>query len=337
MVVNPQQIGVHIKNTLAPVYLVFGDETLLVEEAADAIRCRARQQGFDERRLYTVETGFDWGHWVQDCHAGSLFSQRRVVELRIPTGRPGDAGRSALLQWAEQPPEDILLLIICGRLDKAARQSRWFKALDGVGVNIPCWAVTEDQIPGWIGRRLKSRGLSAQAGVVDELAYYLAGNLLAVAQEIDKLDLLCPDRAIDLVTVRSSIADNARFDVYALADACLLGQASKALRVIHSLRAEGTEPALVLWALGREVHAMQAMASEIAAGRPRAQVLKAHRVWSQRAPKVGAALSRFSASTWLGMIQWVARLDRVLKGRRGGDIWLELERFSLRLCGLKPL
>ncbi|NOZ10777.1 MAG: DNA polymerase III subunit delta [Gammaproteobacteria bacterium] len=337
MVVSPQQIGAHIRDTLAPVYLIFGDETLLVEESVDLIHHRACTQGFDERRVYTVETGFDWGHLIQDCHTGSLFSQRRVVELRIPTGRPGDAGAGALVQWAEHPPEDTLLLVVCGRLDKAARQSRWFKALDGVGVNIPCWPVGEDQIPDWIGRRLKLRGLTAQTGVVDELAYYLSGNLLGLAQEIDKLDLLCPSRTIDLETTRRSIADNARFDVYALVDACLLGQADKALRVLHSLRAGGTEPALALWALRREVHILQAIAHEIATGRPRAQVFKTHRVWSQRAPKVGAALSRLSASAWLGMIQWLARLDRVLKGRRGGDIWLELERLSLRLCGLKPL
>ncbi|HEC12249.1 MAG TPA: DNA polymerase III subunit delta [Acidiferrobacteraceae bacterium] len=337
MIVNPQQIGVHVKGVLAPVYLVFGDETLLVEESVDAIHHCARSQGFDERRVYTVDPRFDWGQLTQDCHTGSLFSQRRVVELRIANGRPGDVGGGVLTQWAEQPPEDILLLVVCGRLDKSARQSRWFKALDGVGVNVPCWPVAEDKIPDWIGRRLKSRGLIAQPGVIEELAYYLSGNLLGIAQEIDKLDLLCPDRSIDLATTRSSIADNARFDVYALVDACLLGQASKALRVIHNLRAEGTEPVLALWALRREVHALQAIACEIAAGRSRAQVFKAHRVWSQRAPKVGAALSRFSASAWLGMIQWVARLDRVLKGRRDGDIWLELERFSLRLCGLKPL
>jgi len=338
MQVDPGALPRHLEGGLAPVYLVFGEETLLVEEAADAIRAAARRAGSDERLIHHVEAGFDWSILTHEALSGSLFAQRRLVELRLPSGRPGDKkGSQELEAWAASPPADTTLLVLCGKLERSARDSAWFKALDRVGVSVACWPVDEASLPGWISARMKSRGLSPAAGVIDELSWYLAGNLLAAAQEVDKLTLLCSDGNVDLETARASLADSARYDVYALTDACLGAEPERVLRVLAALRAEGVEPALVLWALAREVHGMQQVSADLAAGKPQGQVFKARRIWSQRAPRVAAAMRRLGPRHWAALVARLARLDRVMRGRETGDIWLELERFSLRLAGLPVL
>jgi DNA polymerase-3 subunit delta len=287
--------------------------------------------------VLSVDREFDWSRFVEATQSMSLFSSRKLVELRMPTGRPGDAGGKALTQYAQTPAEDTVVLVVAGRLDAAARNSKWFKQVEAAGMVVACRPVDERRLPQWIEARMRQRGLRAEPGVVAALIHYLQGNLLAVVQEIEKLALLRPDGVVDVAAVEASVADSARFDVFALVDTCLLGDAPKAVRMLGALRAEGVEPVLVVWALVREVRSIASMAADLAAGRPRAQVLKAHRVWSSRAPAVGAALQRLRYPQWLALVGRAGELDRVVKGRRAGDPWLEIERFCLSLCAVPTL
>jgi DNA polymerase-3 subunit delta len=322
---------------LAPVYLLYGDEPLLVDECCAALRARARALGYSERSVYTVESGFDWNDLHTASHSLSLFAERRVLELRIPSGKPGDSGAKMLVTMARQPSPDNLLLVIAGKLDKAQRESAWATALDAAGVSVAVWPIDSRQLPAWLAQRLAARGLQPEPGVVELLAYHTEGNLLAAAQEVDKLALLAQDGTVRLSDARDSLSDNARFNVYGLVDSCLEGQATDAARMLTSLRAEGVEPILVLWALARELRALAQMAAQLAQGRPEAGVLQAQRVWANRRSVVTRALRRGRPSLWRALLVRAARIDRVLKGRAPGEVWYELETLVLAVCGVRPL
>lgn len=341
MRIDPERLPGHLAHSaqggLAPVYLVYGDEPLLLDECCSAIRRRAQELGFGERSVYTVESGFDWNDLYASTQAMSLFAERRLLELRLPGGKPGDTGAKLLAQLAQQPAPDTLLLVVAGKLDKAGRESAWARALDEAGVSVAVWPLEAARLPAWITARMHAHKLQAEPGVVDLLAYHLEGNLLAAAQEIDKLALLAQDGRVRLADVEECLSDNARFNVYGLVDACLQGQAATAARMLASLRAEGVEPILVLWALAREVRAMAQISSQLAQGRAEASVFQANRVWSNRKALVTQALRRLRPAHWLALLVRAARIDRVLKGRAQGDVWQELEVLALAVCGLRPL
>jgi DNA polymerase-3 subunit delta len=334
MQILPDRLDPHLASTLAPVYLVQGDEPLVIEEACDRIRAAARERGFADRTVFNVEGRFDWEQVKASAGALSLFSTQRLIELRMPTGRPGEAGARLLCEFADDPPADTLLLVITGRLESGARASKWAKSLERAGVGVTARAVDAGVLPEWIEQRLRRRGLSAEPEAVALLAHFLEGNLLAIAQEIDKLALNLDARRVTRGDVEASIADNARFTVFALVDACLAGHSARAVRMLGGLRAEGVEPVLVVWALGREVRAMAQIAAQARASGSVERALAARRVWSNRQGVVKTALRRFGLQQWWAAVSAVARLDRVLKGRARGDIWHELECFALRLSGV---
>jgi len=381
MSINADQIAGHLRRGLAPVYFVHGDEPLLVREAADTIRAAATAAGFSERQVLTVESGFDWNSLSASTQNLSLFAERRLIELHLPTGKPGETGAQQLVQYAAAPPPDTLLLVIAGKLEKATRESRWAKALDAAGAAVIAWPIETAQLPGWIARRMLARGLKPGAGVTELLAYHMEGNLLACDQEIEKLAMLWstsapapatapgaalplpsrdgvmpregpagPERppslesspngtphAVAVEEIEGALSDNARFSVFQLADATLKGEARVAMRMLESLRAEGIEPVLVLWALTREARALASLSARVAAGESAEQALDAARVWSRRKPLVRQALKRLAPVAWLGVLQRAARIDRVIKGRAAGDAWRELQNLALAMSGLQPL
>lgn len=337
MPIAPERLADHLRDKLAPVYLLFGEEPLLIQESRDAVCEAARARGYDDRTVMTVEPGFDWTQLVTNAQSLSLFSSRRIIEVRMPGGKPGTSGGKVFVEYAQAPVEGVLLLVTAGRLDGPAQKSKWFKSLDAAGVSVVCRPVDERRLPAWIEQRMQRRGLRPDPGVVAVMAHYLVGNLLAVAQEIEKLSLTCRGGRVREEDVQASIADSARFNVFGLVDTCLSGDIKKARRMLAGLRAEGVGPVLVLWAMGREVRTMVRLAAALRSGRPQAEVFRAHRVWSSRMPVVTAALKRLSYGRWLRLLQGVGRLDRVLKGRLSGEIWLELERFSLMLCGVQTV
>jgi DNA polymerase-3 subunit delta len=343
MQINADQLARQLERGLAPLYLVSGDEPLQVEECGDAIRRRAEAAGCNERSVFTVEPGFDWDGLRTATQSLSLFAERRLIELRLPTGRPGEAGAALLGELAGNASADIVLLVITGKLDKTQRESSWVQAIETAGTHVVIWPLDAQKLPAWLTQRFAARGLQPEAGVVDLLAWHLEGNMLAAAQEVDKLAMLCgPAQGsagvaagrVALADVEESLADSARFSVYQLVDAALAGEVVAARRILASLRTEGTEPILMLWALARELRTLAQMAQELARGKPESAVLA--RAWAQRRTLVGKALRRHPAPVWLDFVRRSAQLDRMLKGRETGDLWLELERLLLAVAGLKP-
>ena len=230
MKLAPAQLAKHLQGSLAPVYIVSGDDPLLCQEAADAIRTAARQQGFDERQVFSADASFDWGTLLQAGASMSLFAEKRLLELRLPSGKPGDKGAAALIEYCSGPAEDTLLLVSLPKLDGSAQKTKWGKALiEGPQTQfVQIWPVDASQLPQWIRQRLSHAGLSASQDAVELIAARVEGNLLAAAQEVEKLKLMAEEGQITVETVQAAVADSARFDVFGLVDAVLNGEAAHA-------------------------------------------------------------------------------------------------------------
>ncbi|MCP5159850.1 MAG: DNA polymerase III subunit delta [Gammaproteobacteria bacterium] len=331
----PDKLTVHLRKALAPLYLVFGEEILLAQEAADAIRAAAREQGYGERECLTVEAGFDWNVLRQKASSPSLFAHRRLLELRMNDAKPGEAGAKALSAYATRPAEDVVLLISAGKLDWQTQKSRWFAALDTVGIVVPALPVEVRQLPAWIERRLRDRGLHPAPEAVTLLSERVEGNLLAAAQEIEKLVLMVDDRSLSVETVWAAVGDSARFSIYDFVDAALLGESGRVIRILDGLRGEGVEPVLVNWALHREVGALSRLAFACAGGQPLEAALNANKVWEKRKPLVRQVLQRLTLADSRRLLQHCSRIDRCIKGAEIGAPWDELLLAGLRLAGRK--
>lgn len=329
------QLVPHVARGLAPVYLVSGDEPLQVEEACDAIRAATRAQGYHERIVFQAATGFDWSALAACTQNLSLFAERKLIELRLPTGKPGEAGGAALAAYAAQPASDTVLLVICPKLDAATQKSKWVSALDAAGTMIQVWPVEARQLPEWIRRRLTARGLKLDNEAVALLAERVEGNLLACAQDIEKLYLLYGNAEIDAAAVAAAVADNARFDIYALVDSALAGDGARSSRILEGLRAEGVDPVLVLWALAREVRVLARMAYDCATGSGVDQVLAGHKVWEKRKGLVRAGLMRHKVRAWQRLLLLAARIERIIKGALPGSAWDELLKLALGIGGVR--
>lgn len=335
MQISADQLSQHLKRDLASIYFVYGEETLLVDECCRSIREAAHAAGCLDRQIFTVESGFDWNGLFASMQSLSLFAEKRLIELRLPTGKPGESGAKILTEIAAQASRDIVFIVSSGKLDKQVRESKWAKALEAAGIVIAIYPLEAAQWPVWIRRRMEAKGLKPGSGVVDLLAHLMEGNMLACAQEIDKLVMLLGAGEVGLDDIEGNLGDNARFNVFALADASLRGETATVDRILGRLRGEGVEPVLILWALVREVRELAQMATLIAAGQPLARVLETRRVWAKRKPLVSAALKRLPRDAWQDLLSHSARADRILKGRGAGDIWKELQCLALRISGMK--
>lgn len=334
MPLKPEQLAQQLQRELAPIYLVGGEEPLLVQESCASILAAARAQGYQERELLSVETGFDWQQLLIASQSMSLFSEKRIVELRLPSAKPGDAGSKVLQQLAADPPVDTLILLQLGKLDGSSKRSKWFKAIEAAGCVVVVYALASRELPAWMERRLQQQGLTAGPGVAQQLAYHFEGNLLAAAQEIERLGLLY-EGTISVDDVLQGLRDNARFTVFGLADACLAGDGKAVLRMLDSLRAEAVAPPLVLWALVRELRNLAALAQRLAQGEAESGLWRQYAIWPQRQSLFKQALRRLRPAQCLGLLQRAARVDRVIKGRLAGNPWQELQVLSLALCGLR--
>lgn len=335
MRLRPDQLDGHLRQRLNPVYLLSGDEPLQIQEAADAIRAAARAQGFSERQVLHVESSFDWGLLAAEANALSLFAERKIIDLRIPSAKPGDKGSKALVEYTARPPEDNLLLITAGKLEREQQNSKWFKAIDGCGVVVQVWPLDHKALPGWIEQRLAARGLSATPEAVALLAERVEGNMLAAAQEVEKLAMLYGEGKLDVEAVRGAVADSSRYDVFELADAALAGDAARCARILEGLRGEGDEPVLILWALVREIRTLALISAAQANGTPLDALFSEHRIWDKRKPLFRAALGRHPARRWQQLLRRAARTDRVCKGMEQGSPWDELLQLSLLMAGTR--
>ena len=335
MQLRPENLGPHLKKQLLPVYLVSGDEPLLVQECCDQIRARARDDGCVERQI--IEGGaakFDWSELLHGATEMSLFAERKLIELRLPSGKPGAEGSKAFTEYLDVASGDDVLLIVAGKIEKQSQNSKWYKALDKAGATVQIWPVKAQELPRWMQQRFKAAGLDIDREALQLLCERIEGNLLAAVQEIEKLKLLAENNHITTDTVTASVSDNARYNVFGLADNALKGDASASLRMLHGLRSEGTEPVVALWALSREIRTLYEVQLDCDQGNSPQKALNDKRVWKSRMPVMQAALSRHNSDSLAGLIEQAAMIDGSIKGYAEGNPWDRLEQLVTSLCRL---
>ncbi len=343
MKIDVRQLPTQLKNTLLPCYIVSGDEPLLVQEAADCVRQAAVAQGFDSRECHHIDNNFDWPSLTASADALSLFSNRRLIELRFSKPTPGNAGSQVLRELAQHMPADTIFLIIMPKFDAKTKTAAWFKALDKISAIIQVWPLERHQLGQWLSARMHQQSLIADLDAIGLLADYVEGNLLAAVQEIDKLALIVAgevesDRRITARLMADSISDNARFDVFGLVDSALVGDSVRVQRMVVMLEQEGVAPTLILWALSRELRTLARLAGRVGStGHVEANLARSLGVWQKRLPLVSAALKRQDAKAWQRLLRRAARADRVIKGAEAGNAWDELLQLALAIAGVAPL
>jgi DNA polymerase-3 subunit delta len=347
---SPEQLAARVaRGPLAPAYLIAGAEALRVLEAADAIRAAARAEGIAEREVFAFEgdpRSWDWDPLVATFRAPSLFASRRLVEVRMPGGKRGTEGAKVIAEFCADPAPDVCLLVTCGEWSRS-HGGKWSEAIAAIGAVAVAWPIKPHELPDWIDRRLRARGVSADAGAVQRLAERVEGNLLAAAQEIEKLALLSivvasgdaqsDSTTLDPARMDALVADSARYDVFRLVDATLNGQPAQVSRMLHGLRAEGEAVPALLGMLAMELQRGAVLARTKARGGNLNAEFKAQRVWDARQAIWLRALARHPAARWEGFVAGLGAVDRIAKGRwRPGsepdDAWLQLERLLLAVA-----
>lgn len=332
-----QELDAHLARSLAPLYVIHGGEPLSAIEAADAIRATARRAGCDERELFIVEQHFRWdGFLAANANLG-LFGTRKLIDLRIPSGKPGVEGASALERHAQSLSPDNVTLISLPRLDRATQSSAWFSALAKYGVTISVPPLERAALPAWLAERLARNGQRAGPDTLAFLAERCEGNLLAARQEIDKLALLLPPGMLAHDDVERAVADVARYDIQELSEAWLAGDAARTLRVISGLRSEGEPITLVIWQLGEDLHALSAVHEAHALGQSWQAALQGARVWGKRQVALERAMRRVAGDSVLPLLRSLADLDALAKGLGRGDPWDLLTAVALALCGKESI
>ena len=321
MKLSTEALAAHLAGTLLPSYLVAGDEPLLCGECADMIRASARTAGFSERQVFFIDrTGAPWDELLQSAHSMSLFAERRLIEIRMPSARPG-AGAARLLKLLEAAGPDLMVLILTGRLEREVADAEWVRAIQARGGFLPVWPVAAAQFPQWMRQRLRRAGIEISEEALQLLVQRTEGNLLAAQQEAEKLALLLgPGGRAGIAEIAASSGESARFNHFQLADACAAMDAERALRVLEGLRAEGAEALLVLWALARELRNRQS---------------------GRGGGAYGSRTIRASGNTrqapFARLTMRAARADRMAKGMLHGDVWDELALLTTELCGRRTL
>lgn len=334
MKISGDNLAGNLSRTLAPVYLVSGDEPLLVNEAVDAIRAKARSQGFTERELHVVERGFDWQALLSESRAMSLFAERKIVEIRMASPTPGEQGGTVLAELAANPSPDTLVLVITGKMDGRVQSSKWVSAIDKHGAVVQVWPIELPRLPAWIRDRLSRHGLKADNAAAALLAERIEGNLLAAHQEVEKLALLLPAGELTAETVMESVADSARYDVLQVGEAAMRGQTSRALRIVEGLHAEGIDATLVLWAVNKDLQWILKAQHLMENGHNADSAMNAIYVWRPRQLAMKQALSRLKPAATRRLILDAERVDRSIKGVLRNDPWVELEALVARLSGV---
>ena len=324
-----EQLEAHLLKSLAPVYAVHGDEPLLALEAADALRGAARSRGFADREVLEPGRGFDWSEFTHAAASLSLFAAKKLVELRLPTGKPGIQGAAVLAGYFARSSPDVLLLVSLPRLDRAGQRSDWFGALSAAGVVVDIYPVERARLPAWIAARLARQKQSAAPEVLEFLAERVEGNLLAAHQEVQKLALLAPPGALGLDTVQQAVASVARYDPYAAAEALVSSELARYVRVIEGLRGEGEQPTFVLFVISAVLFVLHGLQRGAAAD----PLFVQHRLFNrplQRA--VQAAAKRYPAAALERALSQAAAIDRAIKGVGSGDPWQGFITLGLKLA-----
>lgn len=330
----PDALAAKLGGNLLPVWLVFGEEPLIILECCDRIREAARRSGCTEREIFNADAGFDWNQLRESAGNLSLFGDRRLIELRL--GRvPTPDGQKALAEWCERPAEDTVLLITASALDRKQAKAAWIEAINAAGAVVEVSAVGRAQLPAWIARRLGNLGISAERDALDFLADRVEGNLLAAQQEIDRIALLFGKGTITLAQLTAVVADNARYDLEGALDAALAGDAVRALRMLEGLREEGESTVPLLWLVQRDVRGLLLAAELVAQGRPESGALQAAGVWGNRQSALTPALKRLRLPALRALLADCAKTEKVNKGQAPGEPWDAMASLLLRIAGKK--
>ncbi len=333
MQITSDELPRHLKNGLKPLYVIHGDAPLLAIEAADSIRAAARAAGYGERETIVVEQYFKWGELRNAASSMSLFSSRKVVDIRIPSGKPGVEGGQALQDYAANSNDDVLTLISLPKLDyKTGLKSKWFEALAQYGVVISADDVPRAALPGWIAGRMQRQGQSAQRDTLEFLADRCEGNLLAAYQEIQKLALIYPAGELTFEQVNEAVMDVARYDIGKLSEAFLTGDVARFTRILDGLRAEGTSTVLVLWALSEELRSLGKVLQNMKSGSTLTNAIRDARIWGPRLKQIEHAARRVDLLQIERGLQLAGRIDRSIKGLRKSDVWDELLQLGMRFA-----
>lgn len=330
MRISTEDLPQHLKRGLGSLYVIHGEALLLAIEAADAIRNAAREAGYTERETIIVEQYFKWGELRNSAQSMSLFSSRKVIDLRIPSGKPGVEGAQALQDHCENLDPDTLTLISLPKLEGTAFKSKWFAALEQHGTIISADEVSLAALPTWIAGRLRRQGQSADADTLKFLADKVEGNLLAAYQEIQKLALLFPEGALTFDQVKDSVMDVARYDVFKLSEAMLTGDAERYSRILDGLRAEGTATVLILWSISEDIRALAKVSRAVQQSGNLAGALRDARVWGAKQKLIERSVRRFTPTFAERALRQAAQIDRLIKGLRQGDVWDELLQLGIR-------
>lgn len=321
MKISANQLEPHLSKSLLPCYLVTGDEPLLVQESLDRIRRAAREDGFGSRELYVATSGFEWSDLAGAGGNLSLFAEKRIIELRLPTGKPGVKGAAAIVDMISGVADDLLFLVSAPKLDRGAQNSKWAKALESAGALVQVWPVALRELPGWIQRRMRDAGLQPDRDAIELIADRVEGNLLAAQQEIEKLRLLHGEGAVSAADVDAAVADSSRFDVYKLVDAAVAGNAARAIRILSGVRTEGVEPVIVMWALTREIRILAGLADALRDGTELGVAMRKARVWQNRQGLVRACVGRHTARDFYRLLKQLRQADAAAKGQLRADPW----------------
>ena len=333
MQLRPAQLAAHLARDLRPLYVVHGDEPLLAIEAGDQIRTAARAAGYAEREVLVADAGFKWDAFAAANRNLGLFGARKLVDLRIPSGKPGVEGARALEDCAANPNPDTLTLVTLPRLDRTAQATAWFAALQQAGVTIAVYPLERAELPQWLAARLARQHQRVSAETQEFLADTTEGTRLAAQQEIEKLGLLLPEGELEHDAVERAVADVARFDVFQLSEAWLAGDAARVCRILVALEGEGEGLPLLLWQLGEDLHALAAVLAATVSGTPLAAAVRNARAWGKRQAALEKAAARVSPAVIPELLTRLARLDALAKGIGRGSAWDELLALGLALCG----
>ncbi len=320
---------------LGMIYFFHGDEPLQLLECADAVRKRAFEEGVEERCVFDAETGIDWQALADEGNALSLFAARRLFEIRLGERKPDKAGAEILERLASREQADDIVVVSAGKADAAMKKAKWFTALESHAVCVATRDLRGAALPEWLGRRVARFGKRIAPAAAELIADRVEGNMLAAAQEVEKLCLLVDGELIGEEDVLAAVRDSARYDVFQLADAVVGGELARALRIIRGLREEGTEPLLLNWALGRELRQLAGISTLLGRGTSVDAALEQYRVWSNRRPAVKRLLARLSTDDLLSLLAYANFIDTVVKGAQSGEPWDEIEILTMKMAGAR--
>ncbi len=341
MEISSGQLNAQLRPPNRALYWVSGDDPLLMLEAGDAIRSFLRKQGFEQRDLFHVDKNFDWNNFFQLTSSLSLFAEKRVIELRFASAKPDEEGKKALQHFIDNPSADIAVMIIGPKLDKATTSTKWFGNLTANALLVKVWPLKREELPNWLNTRLKAAGISASRDAVAMLADRVEGNLLAAVQDIERIKLAYADnngtaKQLEASDIAEFVSDNSRLTSFDLIDATLLGETSRAQKILQGLRAEGVHPLPILATFTRELDSLLPMLAQKEQGQTSEVIMRNARVWSNRKTAVKSSLARLSKSEAWQLLHHARLIDGAIKGMNLANPWDELSLLSLRLSGASP-